>query len=60
MWSSIGTKIIEVILSQLGSLVMRLINDYLTNRKDKDDINDAFNETDEGAVAGGLNDVFRG
>jgi len=58
MLSKIGAKVLKVILSKLGSLLLAWLAEYKTDKKDTKDIQDAFNEDGEGDVAGGLNDVF--
>ena len=45
-------------LTKLGSLLFELVIDVIESKKDEKDIKDAFKEEDEGAIAGGLNDVF--
>ena len=47
-----------MILTKLGSLIWAFIVEYFANKKDNEDIDDAFNEPVEGDVASGLNDVF--
>lgn len=59
MFSKLGTKLIEVILSKLGSLLITLVTEWFADKKDTKDIQDAFNEDGEGDVAASLNDVFR-
>lgn len=59
MFSKIGAKVIEMILSKLGSFLLSFITEWLADRKDTKDIQDAFNEDGEGDIAAGLNDVFR-
>ncbi len=52
-------RVIESLATKLLSYVGGLFIEWLDEKKDNKEIDDAFSQTDEGAVAGGLNAVFR-
>ena len=58
MLSTLFSKVLDMALTKLGSLLFELVIDVIESKKDEKDIKDAFKEEDEGAIASGLNDVF--
>lgn len=56
--NAILTKALEVLIGKLLSYIGEWLIDWLDTKRDNRDIDNAFENDDEGGVASDLNDVF--